>query len=253
MIPKLIALFLFPFILFSVPPKKIPEALKDRYTVGNKIPVIDWYRDDSYSPNKPLFYSKKVVDEYIAKAKKKQQCYYGITDTWLYQALRDFSIRKRSVAIMGSVKPWYESVVIANRGIPYTIEYNKLETDDRRLHLMTVDEYEKKGKKFDVVFSISSFEHDGLGRYGDRLDPDGDLKAMQKVKKMLKRKGVLYLSVPVGRDALVWNVHRVYGKVRLPMLLKGWKVLKTYGFHKSMFDLPLKNNGEQPIFVLKPE
>ncbi len=32
---------------------------------------------------------------------------------------------------------------------------------------------------FDMALSISSFDHDGLGRYGDPLDPVGDLKAMR--------------------------------------------------------------------------
>jgi len=27
---------------------------------------------------------------------------------------------------------------------------------------------------FDMVFSFSSIEHDGLGRYGDPLNPNGD-------------------------------------------------------------------------------
>ena len=39
---------------------------------------------------------------------------------------------------------------------------------------------------FDVVLSISSFEHDGLGRYGDPLNPDGDLAAMRSTRRLLK-------------------------------------------------------------------
>ena len=35
--------------------------------------------------------------------------------------------------------------------------------------------------------------------------------------------GRLLLSVPVGPDALVWNLHRRYGAVRLPLLLHGWQ------------------------------
>jgi hypothetical protein len=39
---------------------------------------------------------------------------------------------------------------------------------------------------FDVVLSISSFEHDGLGRYGDPLNPDGDMAAMRSTRRLLK-------------------------------------------------------------------
>ena len=44
-----------------------------------------------------------------------------------------------------------------------------------------------------------SFDHDGLGRYGDRLHPDGDLLAMQTVAAVLQDQGLLFLTVPVGQ------------------------------------------------------
>ena len=37
---------------------------------------------------------------------------------------------------------------------------------------------------FDVALSISSFDHDGLGRYGDPLEPDNDLRAMRVATDM---------------------------------------------------------------------
>jgi len=33
-------------------------------------------------------------------------------------------------------------------------------------------------RRFDVALSMSAFDHDGLGRYGDALSPDADLVAM---------------------------------------------------------------------------
>jgi hypothetical protein len=38
----------------------------------------------------------------------------------------------------------------------------------------------------DFVFSFSSWEHDGLGRYGDPIDPWGDVKAMQRASCYVK-------------------------------------------------------------------
>ena len=103
---------------------------------------------------------------------------------------------------------------------------------------------------FDTVISISSFEHDGLGRYGDPLNPYGDLRAMKEAREMLCPGRLLFLAVPVGMDALVWNAHRVYGPVRLPMLLQNWSVVKSYGFQPSDFDK--HRSAHQPIFVLSP-
>lgn len=38
----------------------------------------------------------------------------------------------------------------------------------------------------DFAFVYSSWEHDGLGRYGDPIDPWGDIKAMQRASCYVK-------------------------------------------------------------------
>jgi len=53
-------------------------------------------------------------------------------------------------------------------------------------------------------------EHIGLGRYGDPLDPEGDLKALKELIRVLKRGGDLLLVVPVGRKRVQFNAHRIY-------------------------------------------
>ncbi len=53
-------------------------------------------------------------------------------------------------------------------------------------------------------------EHIGLGRYGDRLDPEGDLKAIAELKRVLAPGGNLLFVVPVGRARIMFNAHRIY-------------------------------------------
>lgn len=53
-------------------------------------------------------------------------------------------------------------------------------------------------------------EHVGLGRYGDPLDPDGSRKAGAELARVLSPGGRLYLSVPVGRERVCFNAHRVF-------------------------------------------
>jgi SAM-dependent methyltransferase len=53
-------------------------------------------------------------------------------------------------------------------------------------------------------------EHIGLGRYGDPLDPDGDLKAMAELKRVLAIGGSLLFVVPVGKPRIMFNAHRIY-------------------------------------------
>lgn len=68
--------------------------------------------------------------------------------------------------------------------------------------------------KDNSVNSISSMhvvEHIGLERYGDPFDPQGDLKAMNELERVLKPGGQLLFVVPVGREARIqYNAHRVY-------------------------------------------
>lgn len=54
-------------------------------------------------------------------------------------------------------------------------------------------------------------EHVGLGRYGDALDPDGDLQAMSELARVLAPAGNLLFVVPVGRPRVQFNAHRIYG------------------------------------------
>lgn len=54
-------------------------------------------------------------------------------------------------------------------------------------------------------------EHIGLGRYGDPLDPDGDVKAMRELARIITPGGSLLFVVPVGRPKICYNAHRVYG------------------------------------------
>jgi SAM-dependent methyltransferase len=53
-------------------------------------------------------------------------------------------------------------------------------------------------------------EHVGLGRYGDPLDPDGDLKAISELKRVLAPGGNLLFVVPIGNPKIMFNAHRIY-------------------------------------------
>ena len=57
---------------------------------------------------------------------------------------------------------------------------------------------------------MHTVEHVGLGRYGDPLDPEGDLKAMRELERVLAPGGSLLLAVPIGKPKLMFNGHRIY-------------------------------------------
>lgn len=57
---------------------------------------------------------------------------------------------------------------------------------------------------------MHTIEHIGLGRYNDKVDPDGDLKAIEELKRVLAPGGNLLLVVPVGKPRIQYNAHRIY-------------------------------------------
>lgn len=233
------------------PPKTIPSDLFEKFTCHGQVPVRDNYIDESFYHDQPFVYEKQTVDQYVQYAREKRINYYGRTDLYLYQALRSYPITGKQIAIIGSNTPWYESIAIASGAFPTTIDYNKIVSQDDRIRSLSVTEYQNNPMQFEAIFSISSYEHDGLGRYGDPIDPDGDLIAMKNALEMLKPGGILYLAIPVGKDLLRWNSNRVYGAIRLPLLLEGWELISSIGFSERDLDLDLDGTTHQPIFVCK--
>jgi|2_EtaG_2_1085320.scaffolds.fasta_scaffold29226_2 hypothetical protein len=231
--------------------EELSPAIRNEFTLDGKVTLRHWLIDGRNNNNSKLkgFYSKEVVNSMMEKIKNKEVSYYGSTDTELYKLLEKNDIKNKKVGILGSTQPWYEAIVLSYGGIPITIEYNSLKTDDERLTLLTVDEYSKNLQKFDVVFSISSFEHDGLGRYGDPINPFGDFEAMLKMQDILKDDGLLFLAVPIGSDTIFWNAHRIYGEYRFPKLIAGWEIIDKVGFDEKK--LKTENGMYQPVIVLK--
>tara|TARA_B110000879_G_C11133338_1_gene497022 strand:- start:579 stop:1367 length:789 start_codon:yes stop_codon:yes gene_type:complete len=62
----------------------------------------------------------------------------------------------------------------------------------------------------DSVSSLHAIEHFGLGRYGDPIDIDGHLKAINNIHSILKPNGKFYFSVPIGKQRIEFNAHRVF-------------------------------------------
>jgi len=68
-------------------------------------------------------------------------------------------------------------------------------------------------------------EHIGLGRYGDPLDPEGSIKAVKELERILKPGGKLYLTLPVGRERVCFNAHRVHAPQSVLDMVSGLKLI----------------------------
>lgn len=69
-------------------------------------------------------------------------------------------------------------------------------------------------------------EHIGLGRYGDKLDVNGDLKAIEELKRVLAPGGFLLFVVPVGEPKIIFNAHRIYSLKQIKSYFSGFTLQK---------------------------
>jgi len=237
------------------PIEKIPDSLLDEYSMNGLVEIKYKYRDDSTEEVQRQIannFTSEAFNRYYRMAKRRESNYYGKTDKWLHEALSDYRIKCYTAIVFGSACPWYEAIAIRN-GVERcdVLEYSPRADVHPRVRYCKEDEL---AVRYDVALSISSFEHYGLGRYGDPIGPNSDLIAMEKVKGLLKDGGLLCLSVPIGVDAVYWNVHRVYGEHRFPVLIDGFDMIDSYGFDEGSFkrtDNGAKGTPYQPVFVLR--
>ena len=231
----------------ACPPRTIPEPLLAGFSMAGRVPIAYSYEDSTYPGNYPMIYTDGEVDAYLARIAAGEHFYYGETDASLGQAFDRHPVAGQTVAVLGSRTPWYEAFCLSRGARPITIDYNPILVRCDRLEAHTLREWQAHPRKVDSVLCVSSVEHSGLGRYGDPLDPDADLKAMAELRAMLEPGGILYLTTPVGPDQVLFNLHRIYGPCRLPRLLEGWEQLGVVGWD-GRFTLPV---GPEPVFILR--
>jgi len=76
----------------------------------------------------------------------------------------------------------------------------------------------------DSLSCMHTVEHVGLGRYGDPIDPDGDLKAMSELNRVLAINGSLLFVVPIGKPRIMFNAHRIYSYDQIISYFKDLKL-----------------------------
>lgn len=81
----------------------------------------------------------------------------------------------------------------------------------------------------DSLSCLHALEHFGLGRYGDPIDPHGYSAGLSNMARILRSGGLFYLSVPIGRERVEFNAHRIFDPRSLVQLAA------TYGLQLKEF------------------
>jgi hypothetical protein len=225
--------------------------------MDGKIPLRYWYIDERISVPNPIKNTREIYEKQFEALDNGEFNYYRFEGKSFLDALKKYPLNKKGVMIWGLQGSNCEALAVwAGAAHVYVIEYNKPVCECDTITVYNHKELFAADIKADCAISYSSFEHSGLGRYGDPVSPDGDLEAMNQARDFLKDDGIMYFGVPLGQDCLVWNAHRIYGKYRLPLLLQGWKLLDVFNVYTNNslnfpFDLPLGESRRQCLLILK--
>lgn len=241
------------------PTRYIPGALHEYYSLWNTTRIKYLFFDNRYAGGKAMVsnWTGDMLDEMVIQAKtgNAQSNYPGCIPESIAPAIYAYPVKGKRGCVIGSETPWLEALLLAS-GAEHitTIEYGAINSEHPQLRTLTPeglrDEFMRgELEPFDFCFSYSSLEHSGLGRYGDRLEPFGDLEMIARIRCMLKPLAKFYFGVPTSdTDCLEFNAHRVYGPRRLDIIgvQGGWRPLDTFG--------PVGRGCEwakQPVHVLQ--
>ena len=89
----------------------------------------------------------------------------------------------------------------------------------------------------DSISSLHAIEHFGLGRYGDPIDPYGHIKGIESIYKMLKPGGTFYFSVPMGKQRIEFNAHRIFSLSYLLKILDDKFIVESFNYVNDEGDL----------------
>lgn len=104
----------------------------------------------------------------------------------------------------------------------------------------------------DSLSCLHALEHFGLGRYGDPVRWNGHLLGLANLARLLKPKGRLYFSVPIGPLRIEFNAHRVFSLSYLLRQFEGKFTIDRFSYIGDAGDLhehvPLSDQGVESDF-----
>jgi hypothetical protein len=185
------------FIFFI--PKYIYQALRFLIKGGkiNRLVPIDQSKDQAGQLMHHYFLQDVLVASYIYKQKPK----------------RHIDIGSRIDGFVAHVASFRPIEIIDIR--PLNINFKNISFIKSDI----TNENFSNSIKCDSVSCLHALEHFGLGRYGDKIDPNGHLKGIKNILNMLEKDGYAYISFPISTiDHVNFNSERVFR----PMQIMEW-------------------------------
>lgn len=214
---KFISIFLgLPFYLRDYNKLRIQMKSKRDFVFGNFFPILNERSSEGGTMNGHYFHQDLLVASKI----------------FLHKPIRHIDIGSRVDGFVAHVASFRKIEVFDIRSIDSKIDniiFTQADLTKLPNHLIEC---------CDSLSSLHAIEHFGLGRYGDTIDIDGHLKALNNIHKMLKPCGRFYFAVPIGQNQRIeFNAHRVFSLAYLiPILSKSFSI-ESFSYVNDADDL----------------
>jgi hypothetical protein len=218
-------------------PSNVPSELLPYYTLNGSIPfrVTTYYNQTYFGTTAQMpTWTTETLEPFLQKIRQnfnssRPIANYGKQPNDFSEDLAHYlDFQNKTVLVIGTEKPWLEALLLfLGAAHVTTLEYGKIHSEHPQITTLLPKDFRERyrtGKlQFDIVVSFSSLEHSGLGRYGDALNPWGDLLAVARAYCVTKPGGYLGLSLPSSEgDTVQFNGYRTYGQIRWPLLSTNW-------------------------------
>lgn len=187
--------------------------IKDLITYKIKDPKAKIYFKNIY----PMLHDKTSLTHLDA--------HYFYQQLWVFE-----NVLKNKPKSHVDVASTYQMSGYLSKVVPTTfIDYRPIETNLKNLKVRrgNILELEMENGSIDSLSCLHVIEHIGLGRYGDSLDSNGTVKACKELQRVLKNKGKLYISLPIGKEKICFNAHRIFPPEKI---IKYFNKLKLVSF-----------------------
>jgi hypothetical protein len=126
-------------------------------------------------------------------------------------------LRPAIILDVGSYRQWLIGLMAHFRVITVDVRARESRLSNETVVTEDASRLGLPPESVDVVTTLCSLEHFGLGRYGDPFDLEADRKAVAALIRTIRPGGHFLFTAPItaGVPCLAFNAHRIY---TLPML-----------------------------------
>jgi len=191
-----------------------------------KNPGFSWYLKDIVEyMNMPGHESRITLEPFLDEKIPQTTIdkYYFYQDTWAARKIFEIHPSRlldigSTALLVGILSQFVSTISVDVRPLPVTIPGLECISG-------TITELPFESRSIELASAMCVIEHIGLGRYGDKVDALGSVKAISEISRVIAPGGSVLFSVPVSHtNQVAFNAHRIFTKQSILNFFKGFEL-----------------------------